>query len=91
MVSQHHERVRRALEGNERVYYHTEKPRIAVWHGGPQVTVYRSDTFEELQVFNVRVTNRSVREIEDAVHVNATNRGFERTGRTMDNTRVTEQ
>lgn len=83
-------RMRRALEQNERVYYHRHDSQIAVWHGGPQVTIYDSETWEEVNVFNVKTVGRSMAEVENSVAINIARRGFDRCGRSQDDTRVVE-
>lgn len=89
-ASDHQRNVRQALEGNERVWFHPHEDKLAIWHGGPQVTIVSSRTFEELDVLNVKVFNRSMDEIEDAITVKLVSRGFDRVGRTQDDTRVVE-
>lgn len=87
-MGDHQEDVRRLLEGNERVWFHPNKPLLAVWHGGPQITIANSKTFEERDVITVKVHDRDLSEIEDAVSVKLAGRGFDRVGRTQDDTRV---
>lgn len=89
-ASDHQENVRRALEGNERVWFHPSEDKLAIWHGGPQVSIVSSRTFEDLDVLNVKVWNRTTAEVEDAVTVKLAARGFDRCGRTQDDTRVVE-
>ena len=89
-MSDHQRNVQRVLEGNERVWFHPHKDLLAVWHGGPQVTIVSSRTFEQMNVINVKTANRDLSEIEDAVTVKVVGRGFDRVGRTQDNTRVVE-
>ena len=87
-MGDHQEDVRRLLEGNERVWFHPNKPLLAVWHGGPQITIADSRTFEERDVMTVKTHDRDLPEIEDAVSVKLAGRGFDRVGRTQDDTRV---
>jgi len=77
-VSDHQRRVRQILEGNERVWFHPFEDLLAVWHGGPQVSIVSSRTFEEMRVFNVKTFDRSQSEIEDAASVKLIGRGFAR-------------
>lgn len=87
-MSDHQKKVARVLEGNERVYFHPFEDKIAVWHGGPQVQIVNPKTWKEIDVFNVKVANRGLSEIEDAVWVSLVKRGFDRNGRSQDDTRV---
>ena len=87
-MGDHQEDVRRLLEGNERVWFHPNQRLLAVWHGGPQVTIADSHTFEERDVMTVKTHDRDLPEIEDAVSVKLAGRGFDRVGRTQDDTRV---
>ncbi len=87
-TSDHRQNVRRLLEGNERVWFHPHKDLLAVWHGGPQVTIASSRTFEDQKVIHVKAHDRDLSEIEDAVTVKLAQRGFDRVGRTQDDTRV---
>lgn len=89
-MSDHQVNVQQALEGNERVYFHPFEDKLAIWHGGPQITIVSSRTWEELDVINVKTAMRSMSEIEDAVTVKVVGRGFDRVGRTQDDTRVVE-
>lgn len=89
--SDHQRNVRQLLEGNERVWFHKHDDLLAVWHGGPQIVIASSRTFEELEVMNVRSHNRDLSEIENAVSVKVVARGFDRVGRTQDNTRVIKE
>ena len=89
-VSDHQRRVRQILEGNERVFFHPFEDLLAVWHGGPQVTIISSRTFEELRVFNVKTAGRNLSEIEDVVSVECCGRGFERPGRRLYTSEVVE-
>jgi hypothetical protein len=91
MVSEHQRNVQRTLEGNERVWFHPHEDLLAVWHGGPQITIVSSRTFEELEVMNVKTVDRSLSEIEDAVSAKLASRGFDRTGRSRDSTSVTSR
>jgi hypothetical protein len=89
-VDENQKNRRRLFEGNERVWFHPNKPLLAVWHGGPQITIADSRTFEQAKVINVKAVDRDLSEIEDAVSVKLASRGFDRVGRTQDNTRVTK-
>jgi hypothetical protein len=86
--SDHQRNVRQILEGNERVWFHPRKDLLAVWHGGPQVQIVNSRTFENTDVITVKTYNRELSEVEDAVVVKLAQRGFDRCGRSQDNTRV---
>lgn len=87
--SEHQKNVQRALEGNERVWFHPEKEMLAVWKGGPRVHLVSSVSFKELDVFTVRAYD-DMSKTEDAVCVELARRGFDRCGRTQDDTRVVE-
>jgi len=87
-ASDHQQNVRQILEGNERVWFHPHDDLLAVWHGGPQISIVNSRTFEEMNVINVKAHDRTMSEIEDAVTVKLASRGFDRVGRSQDNTRV---
>ena len=87
-ASKHQQNVRRVLEGNERVWFHPHDDLIAVWHGGPQIQIVNSRTFDDVDVMNVRATGRTKTEIENAVSFKLTRLGFDRCGRTQDNTRI---
>lgn len=77
-VSDHQRRVRQILEGNERVWFHPFEDLLAVWHGGPQVSIVSSRTFEEMRCINVKTASRTLSEIEDAISVKLIGRGFVR-------------
>lgn len=90
-ASTHQQNVRNVLEGNERVWFHPSDDLLAVWHGGPQIQIVSSRTFEEQKVISVKTYDRDLSEVEDAVAVKLWGRGFDRVGRTQDNTRVTKE
>jgi hypothetical protein len=83
------ENMRRAFEGNERVYFH-ENGTLAVWYGGATVNIFDAETFEEVDMFTVTEGFRdsTISETEEAVHRNLINEGFRREGR--DNSTTTQ-
>jgi len=87
-ASDHQRNVRQILEGNERVWFHPFDDLLAVWHGGPQIAIVNSRTWEETDVINIKSANRTLSEMEDAATVKLASRGFDRCGRTQDNTRI---
>lgn len=90
-MTQHQENVQQALEGAERVYFHPFEDKLAIWHGGPQITIVSSRTFGEIDAVNVRTVGKSLSEVEDSVTTKVARLGFDRTGRTKDNTRLVEE
>jgi hypothetical protein len=88
-MSDHQVAVQQALEGNERVWFHPFKDRLAVWYGGAKVKIIDSATWEQLDMFMVRVSNFDMEEIENQVEIELMGRGFDRVGRTQNDTRVT--
>ena len=90
-ASDHQRNVRQILEGNERVWFHPHDDLLAVWHGGPQISIVSSRTFEEMKVINIKSANRTLEEMENAATVKLASRGFDRTGRTKDNTRLVKE
>jgi hypothetical protein len=89
--SEHQKQVRKVLEGNERVWFHPEKDRLAIWYGGLEVTIVDSCTFNEIDSLMLNSYDRSIHENEDALVVELVSRGYDRVGRTQDDTRVLEQ
>jgi len=89
-ASDHQKNVRQILEGSERVWFHPFDDLLAVWHGGPQISIVSSRTWEEMDVINIKSANRTLSEMEDAATVKLASRGFDRCGRTQDNTRLVE-
>lgn len=90
-ASDHQRNVRQILEGNERVWFHPHDDLLAVWHGGPQIAIVSSRTWEEQDVINIKSANRTLEEMETAATVKLASRGFDRTGRTKDNTTIVSQ
>jgi hypothetical protein len=89
-MTDHQSNVQQALEGNERVFFHPFEDRIAVWYGGPQINVYNSRTWENTNVYNVRSHGRELAEVEKAVENKLATRGYDRTGRDTERTKVVE-
>lgn len=87
-TSRPHRDVQQALEGNERVYFHTDEPLIAVWYGGPQITLYDSLTWSEVTTLTVSAGYRDVdvNGLEARVENRMAREGFDRNGRTNDKT-----
>lgn len=80
-VTDHQRNVIRALEGNERVYYHESDNLIAVWHGGPQIQIFDSRSWENFNVVTVRTSNKSQSQIEKRVEIKLRQMGYNRSGR----------
>ena len=82
-TSEHQRRVRRALEGNEGVWFHSSKERIAVWSGGATINIYDSRTWEQLNTRETGVAYRTndTETIRNAVEVTLGKRGYDRLGR----------
>lgn len=89
--SDHQKQVRKVLEGNERVWFHPEDEKLAIWYGGIYATIVDSRTFEEIDEIFLNSYDRSTHENEKALVVSLTTRGFDRTGHEQDDTRVIEQ
>lgn len=70
--------VARALEGNERVYFHPQNGHIAVWYGASQVRLFDPETWEP-------VDRLTVPSEPNGAEVKLTSLGFERQGRDPDN------
>ena len=78
------ENMRRALEDNERVFFHPDKGLLAVWCGGATVNIYDAGTWEEVDMFTQSLAFRddsNISEVENAVTVRLAERGFVREGR----------
>lgn len=90
-ASDHQRNVRQVLEGNERVWFHPTDDLLAVWHGGPQILIVSSRTFEQLDVMNVKAAGRDLSDIENSVNLKVANRGFDRRGRARKQTSVVEE
>lgn len=89
-MSEHQRNVRKALEGNERVWYHPTDEKLAVWHGGAQIIIVSSRTFEQMEMLTISAIGRSFEQMEDEATVKLAQRGFERTGRAPQETRLIE-
>jgi len=89
-ASDHQKKVRQALEGNERVWFHPEDDKLAIWHGGPQITIVSSRTFEELEVLNIRTHGRTIQEAEISARMEVVQYGFDRVGRSQKDTNLVE-
>jgi hypothetical protein len=87
-ASEHQKTVRRALEGNERVWFHPFEDKLAIWYGGPQITIVSSRTFEDLTVVNIRSVGRTFEEMEVSAEVKVARRGFDRKGHSQNDTRL---
>jgi len=91
-MTPHQRSVQRALEGNERVWFHPHEDKIAVWYGGACISVYNSKTWDEFDELSVKTIGgdgeKSIAEMEDSVVMKLAARGFDRVGRTQDDTRV---
>jgi len=78
------DRMRRALEDNERVFFHPQDGLIAVWCGGATVNIYDGDTWEEVGMFTQSLAfsdDAELSEVENAVTVRLADRGYIREGR----------
>jgi hypothetical protein len=87
--------MRRALEDNERVFFHPDKGLIAVWCGGATVNIYDAATWEEVDMFTQSLAFRddsTLSDVENAITVRLADRGFVREGRgSGTRTQVTER
>jgi len=84
MDVQTRDNMRRALEDNERVFFHPEKALIAVWCGGATVNIYDPQTWEEVDMFTQSIAFRddsTLEDVENAITVRLAERGFVREGR----------
>lgn len=90
-ATNHQKNVRQILEGNERVYFHPSEELLAVWHGGPQIQIVNSKTWENTDVITVKTAERDIREIERSVDTKLVRMGYDRRGRTSDKTQLVEK
>lgn len=86
-LSDHQKRVASALEGNVGVWFNTRNERVAVWYGEPEVRIFDSRTWDEIETVSFSQPSSPHMSEQEAllnkVGVKLIVRGFDRQGRTV--------